>query len=422
MRAQELADAAESARAEADAANRLKDEFLAVVSHELRTPLERGPRVGAAARRRAARSRADDGRDPHHRAQRQDAGAHDRRSPGRVADHGRQHPHRTAAGRPRRGDSGRHGRGPARRPGEDRASDVHLSRRARSRRRRLAPAAADRREPPVERIKFTPAGGQVEVTLTSAGSHAEIQVVDTGQGIDAAFLPHIFERFSQADPSTTRRQGGLGLGLAIVRALVERHGGTVQADSPGPGLGATFTVRLPVLAFRDAGASPAACDRRGGRQRPSPPARPASASSWSRTTPTDGRSSRLILEVAGAKVTAAASVREALAVLDTARPDVIVSDIGMPDEDGYALIRQVRAREADGRAPPPSRSRDTSAPKTGRACWRPGSRRTFESRWSRRDRGGGGRAGERSNYSPCPRPHQLAETLLRMAHWRSSGQ
>jgi signal transduction histidine kinase len=96
-------------------------------------------------------------------------------------------------------------------------------------------------------IKFTPPGGQIDVQLGSGPSGGEIRVSDTGQGISAEFLPRIFDRFARADDSTTRRQGGLGLGLALVRALVERHGGTVQAESRGPLQGATFTVRLPAL-------------------------------------------------------------------------------------------------------------------------------------------------------------------------------
>jgi signal transduction histidine kinase len=97
-------------------------------------------------------------------------------------------------------------------------------------------------------IKFTPPGGRIEVQLDSGVSGVDVRVSDTGRGISAEFLPRIFDRFTRAEDSTTRRQGGLGLGLALVRALVERHGGTVRAESPGPGQGATFTVRLPALA------------------------------------------------------------------------------------------------------------------------------------------------------------------------------
>ena len=197
-------------------------------------------------------------------------------------------------------------------------------------------------------IKFTASGGRIEVTLTSAGARAEIRVADTGQGIDAEFLPSIFERFSQADSSTTRRQGGLGLGLAIVRALVERHGGTVQAESPGRGLGATFTVRLPALSAQDVGDAER-CAVRDATTAANRPARLDGIRVVLIDDDDDGRTMlTILLELAGANVAAAGSVHEALALLDTMRPDVIVSDVGMPDEDGFALIRGVRARDVEG--------------------------------------------------------------------------
>ena len=191
-------------------------------------------------------------------------------------------------------------------------------------------------------LKFTAAGGRVEVRLAPRGDQAEIQVADTGQGIDPAFLPHLFERFTQGDTSTTRRHGGIGLGLAIVKALVEQHGGTVHADSPGMGRGATFTVRLPALPTDGV-------DRRGGEQSP---ARASARVDGIRVLlaedDADGREViRTILEMAGATVETAASVREALQALDELRPDVLITDIGMPDEDGYALIRRLRARGGD---------------------------------------------------------------------------
>jgi signal transduction histidine kinase/CheY-like chemotaxis protein len=195
-------------------------------------------------------------------------------------------------------------------------------------------------------IKFTPAGGSVRVGLRGVGAHAEIGVADTGRGIGPDFLPFVFERFRQADPSTTREHGGLGLGLAIVKHLVEGHGGSVSVESAGPGQGATFTVRLP------AGAGLA----------PEPPAPPQPAA-----VSLDGLHVLLVddeadtraavaaaLEGYGARVTAAASARQALAAFLEARPDAIVSDIAMPGEDGYGLIREVRAREHDGRAGVPA--------------------------------------------------------------------
>ena len=196
-------------------------------------------------------------------------------------------------------------------------------------------------------IKFTPSEGTIEVRLVAADGEAEVQVADTGPGIDPAFLPRIFDRFTQADTSTTRRQGGLGLGLAIVRAFVERHGGKVQAKSAGLGQGATFTVRLPLVVAQEAddtrrayGATTMA--QAAGR------ARLHGVRVLVVEDDADGREVlTALLEVEGAKVTSAGSVREALDVLDGARPDVIVSDIGMPDEDGYTLTRRVRARELE---------------------------------------------------------------------------
>jgi CheY-like chemotaxis protein len=196
-------------------------------------------------------------------------------------------------------------------------------------------------------VKFTPPGGHIEVRLAPHGSEAEIRVSDTGQGIAVEFLPRIFDRFSQADASSTRRQGGLGLGLAIVKALVERHGGKVQAESPGLGRGATFTVRLPVLSGHEAGeAGPA-----GGPVTTIPPTARVRLDGIRVMIVDDDADGRemltVLLALAGATVVSAGSVPEALDALETRRPDVIVSDIAMADEDGYALIRQLRAREAE---------------------------------------------------------------------------
>jgi len=207
-------------------------------------------------------------------------------------------------------------------------------------------------------IKFTPAEGRVTVKLERVGSFAQIQVSDTGQGISAEFMPHVFERFRQADSSSTRVQGGLGLGLAIVRHLVELHGGTISAASPGEGKGATFLVQLPLLE-----------ESRGGRgvleqggERSSPPQLFDSSSSLLnglRLLVVDDDAGMLellttILEQYGTQVTAVASAQEAIAVLN-ANPgeyNLLLSDIGMPHEDGYALIRQVRALGAELREIP----------------------------------------------------------------------
>jgi signal transduction histidine kinase/ActR/RegA family two-component response regulator len=201
-------------------------------------------------------------------------------------------------------------------------------------------------------IKFTPEGGRVGIVIERSNDCMEVRIVDTGQGISPDFLPHVFERFRQADGATTRRHTGLGLGLAIVRQLVELHGGTVHAASDGLGRGATFTVRLPISAGEaQAGQAAPLGDRR---------TAPAAASPMPRLPRLDalrilvvddnpdGRTlTSLVLTQAGASVKAVASVREALEILEVERPDALVSDIGLPDEDGYALIRQIRRHEAE---------------------------------------------------------------------------
>jgi signal transduction histidine kinase/ActR/RegA family two-component response regulator len=197
-------------------------------------------------------------------------------------------------------------------------------------------------------IKFTPEGGRIEVRLRPEGETVTIEVTDSGKGIDPEFLPHVFERFRQADSSSTRRHGGLGIGLALVRHLVELHGGSVGARSAGAGTGSTFAIRLPV-----AGPSVAPGDE---GMAPVPAATVSRASL--RGLPSlrglrvlvvdDEADARdligVILRGKGAEVTLAGSVAEAMDAL-AAAPEVIVSDISMPDEDGYDLIRRVRAAE-----------------------------------------------------------------------------
>jgi len=199
-------------------------------------------------------------------------------------------------------------------------------------------------------VKFTPKGGRIQIVLERINSHVELHIVDTGEGIDPAFLPHVFERFIQADSSTTRRHGGLGLGLAIVKQLVDLHGGSVRAHSAGRGQGATFTVALPLNAIH---AEPeAVLEKR----------HPSAGTSGKRPevcTDLNGRrilvvddepDARLllkrVLEDCEAEVIVASNVNEAFALLQQQRPDLIVSDIGMPDEDGFSLIRKVRALPA----------------------------------------------------------------------------
>jgi PAS domain S-box-containing protein len=205
-------------------------------------------------------------------------------------------------------------------------------------------------------IKFTPRGGRVQVRLERVNSHVEIAVADTGAGIDPDFLPHVFDRFRQADQRTTRQHGGLGLGLAIVRHLVELHGGTVRADSAGDGTGSTFTVSLPVAPVHR---------KEGAEERVHPAARntlpshdcPERLDGLRLLVVDDEADARELLAAGlgqcGAQVTTASSAPEALEALAGGNFAVLVSDIGMPGEDGYELIRKVRALPADsgGRTP-----------------------------------------------------------------------
>jgi PAS domain S-box-containing protein len=189
-------------------------------------------------------------------------------------------------------------------------------------------------------VKFTSEGGQVEIQLKRSGTHAHIVVSDTGKGIPADFLPYVFDHFRQESSSTTRRFGGLGLGLAIVRYLVELHGGTVQADSPGPGQGATFTVELPFMSQRPIAPQEAA-----------PPELSLNIQGMRILVVDDDDHTReflsFLLELHGANVIAVASAGEAIATLIQFQPELLLSDIGMPDVDGYMLMRQVRSLPSD---------------------------------------------------------------------------
>ena len=193
-------------------------------------------------------------------------------------------------------------------------------------------------------IKFTPRGGRVRILLQRADSHVEISVADTGIGIKPGFLPHVFERFRQGDPSTTRPYGGLGLGLAIVKHLIELHGGTVKADSQGEGRGCTFSVNLPLMAVYTPAAHP---------ERVYPDGPPASHSfepvdlSAIKILVVDDEPDardliRRVLEECKAEVLTAASASEALTMIEPERPHLLVSDIGMPEIDGYEFLREVR--------------------------------------------------------------------------------
>ena len=206
-------------------------------------------------------------------------------------------------------------------------------------------------------IKFTPKRGRVQVCLQRINSHVEIIVTDTGQGISTEFLPYVFDRFRQADSSITRSFGGLGLGLAIVRQLVELHGGTVHAESPGEGQGATFTVKLPLMAIGPKAIEPERVHPAAGGSVPFD-CSPGLDGLRILIVDDDADIRALLiytLEVCGAEVMAAASADEAISALTTSSPpmDILISDIGMPDEDGYALLRRVRALEPEngGRIP-----------------------------------------------------------------------
>lgn len=204
-------------------------------------------------------------------------------------------------------------------------------------------------------IKFTPREGQVEIRLERIGSEIEISVKDTGQGISADFLPFVFDRFRQANSTSSRQHGGLGLGLAIVRHLVEMHGGTVHADSDGEGRGATFTVRLPLIKIgkpADSAGRENPANAEFARVETSNASDHAPTLSGVRVLVVDDESdAREMLNVMllhrGVDVRTVASVAEALKMLEEWRPDVLVSDIGMPNEDGYSLIGRVRSLELE---------------------------------------------------------------------------
>jgi PAS domain S-box-containing protein len=195
-------------------------------------------------------------------------------------------------------------------------------------------------------IKFTPKDGKVQILLERVNSHIEISVADTGIGIRPDLLPHLFERFRQADASTTRQHGGLGLGLAIVKSLVELHGGTVCATSLGENLGTTITVQLPLLVVhrRESAAR---------REHPSTATNFAGRAVASELVglkvlvvedQPDARDLiTRVLEDCGAEAVAASNADDALTLLEAERPDVLVTDIGMPGVDGFALLRRVRA-------------------------------------------------------------------------------
>jgi signal transduction histidine kinase/ActR/RegA family two-component response regulator len=342
MRQYEMRDtliALRAARAEAEAASRLKDEFLATLSHELRTPLNailgwttmlrhnqvEPPRVPAALEvvERNARAQAQLIEDVLDMARIITGKLRVELRPVAIG------PIVEAAIE-------------AARPGAL-AKGIAL----RTTIRDVPPLRADagRLQQVLwnllsNAVKFTPPGGEVAVSVGLTASGVIVRVSDSGTGFAPEFLPFIFDRFRQADQTATRGHGGLGLGLSIVKHLVELHGGTVRAESPGLGLGAAFEVWLPVPALLEA-----APDRRANEQRHGDAFAVRFAGRRILVVDDDAATRELlsgVLERTGASVEAAASVRTALRHIHHAPPDLLIADIGMPNEDGYSLIRRVR--------------------------------------------------------------------------------
>ena len=349
-----LFELARRERALAEEASRMKDDFLATISHELRTPLQsilgwtHMLRTGSLAE--AARQRALEAVDRNARAQA--SLIEDILDVSRII-----------AGKLRLDVAAVH-------MGDVVQAAIETVRPAASAREVrlqsvLDPAAgtvmgdASRLHQVVwnllsNAVKFSLRGGRVYVHLRRQESAVELVVADQGQGIAADFLPHVFERFRQADSSTTRNTGGLGLGLSIVKHLVELHGGSVSAESAGVGQGATFTLRIPIAPLRTTTIEmPAAAEPRAASELTCPP-----ALKGLRILVVDDEEDarellRSVLELCEAEVLVASDGRGAFDLLRTQRPDVLVTDIGMPEQDGYVLIDRVRALapEAGGRTP-----------------------------------------------------------------------
>jgi PAS domain S-box-containing protein len=343
---------AQAARAEAEAANRSKDEFLATVSHELRTPLNAilgwSRMLRTSALDEPTRERALEVIERNAKAQGQlveDLLDVSRIITGKL---------RLAVG-PVNLTSVIENAIESMRPALDaKAITLQVALESET---GVVSGDGERLQQVVwnllsNAVKFTPKGGSVRVQLRRVNSHVEVNVSDTGKGISPEFLPYVFDRFRQADSSLTRAFGGLGLGLAIVRHLVELHGGTVQAESRGEGQGATFTIRLPILALHEAGWDGLSLDAfQPSASRPLAFKEAASLEGLTVMVLDDEPDARLllttILREQHAEVTAVATVEEAFAALTWVKPDIIVSDIGMPREDGYSFIRRLRALEAE---------------------------------------------------------------------------
>ena len=353
------------ARAQAEAANQAKDEFLATVSHELRTPLSailgwaRLLRSGRMAAEKNTRALEAIERNAVAQAQLID----DLLDVSRIV---------TGKLRLERDEIDLH---------KVIGAAIDSVRPAMEARRirftaELDPAAARVLGDPTRlqqvvwnllsnAVKFTPGEGRVDLRLRRLDSHVELTVRDDGEGIEPQFLPRVFQRFEQQDSRSSRAHGGLGLGLAISRHLVELHGGTIEASSEGAGRGATFTVKLPLLPPSASESPPAALDRAALLECP------AELHGLKVLVVDDEPDARELMATmisgCGCVVHGAASAREALALVRALHPDVIVSDIGMPGEDGYELMRQLR------RLPPEEGGRTPAAAVTAYA--RPADRR-----------------------------------------------
>jgi signal transduction histidine kinase/CheY-like chemotaxis protein len=339
---------AEAARAEAEAANRAKDQFLAMVSHELRNPLSpilawaRLLRAGTLGPEKAQRAYETIERSARSQAQLiEDLLDVSRIVSGKLRLDVR--PIELAPPVEAAVETAR----PA---GEAKQVRLQVTLDPRA-----GPVAGDpeRLQQVVwnlvsNAVKFTPRGGRVQVHLARVNSHVELTVRDTGCGIEAALLPHVFDRFRQGAPKSGAGERGLGLGLAIVRHIVELHGGTVSAHSPGPGRGAVFQVCLPLLASADRPADPGRRHpvRQDGLPSPSLARLDGVRVLVVDDEPDANEAVQALLDACGAEVRVAGSLAQALETLARWRPDVVVSDIEMPGGDGYELIARVRALDA----------------------------------------------------------------------------
>ncbi|XXX49509.1 ATP-binding protein [Sorangium sp. So ce119] len=340
------------ARAEAEEANRLKDEFLATVSHELRTPLNAILGWSHLLQAKAAA--------PEQRARGLQAIERSARSQARLVEDILD-VSRIIAGKVRLDrhliDAGAviGAAVESVRPAAD-AKGVALELAVEARDARILGDSTRLQQVcwnlVSNAIKFTPTGGVVRVAVAQRGADLHIEVSDTGQGIRPDFLPFVFDRFSQADGSTTRRHGGLGLGLAIVRHLVELHGGTISARSEGEGRGATFDVALPVAGPAQTGDDGLVRTRDSAAPGRAPPGAPERRVDGLRVLVVDdeddaGEIAGAMLRELGVEPRVVRSAEEALRALVEFRPDILISDLAMPHEDGFSLMRKVRALAPD---------------------------------------------------------------------------